>query len=514
VAHLARSLLGALARMKSTLALVLLVSACTTDIVMSESSLIDDYIESLPYLPVEDAQIVEGSRSSDTREGDYQCSTQNLQETRQYDRIVAYAANSDSLYPGGIVSADSVLSGLFTQIVLPRAPATISVSLENLGGSKTAVIENPSLSAYRDALAGILDAEITGATPANLYSEIEEVHTQTQLDMALGIQASWGLGVASLRTSFDWSQQSVRSRFLVRYTQAYYTVDLDAPGAPSELFAPTVRLADVQGKMDETRPPVYVSSVTYGRMVVFTFESEYSSEEMSAALGFAYSGGVDVSGDVSVTYKDIISKSRITAFILGGDAGSAAHTIDSYEALIAFIKEGGNYSRQSPGAPIAYKLSYLKDNSPARMSFTTDYTVKECVRVSQKIRVRLNSIVVESAGGDAGSDLEIYGRLWAEGVNTATLFDKNSDNWVRIREGTQFGSAGSPIGEAIIDVAPRGGEVIRLRGDLKESDTFFNDNLGNETVLNPFETGWRKDVSMMFTGSGARVRVDFSLAPI
>ena len=122
------------------------------------------------------------------------------------------------------------------------------------------------------------------------------------------------------------------------------------PAAPSALFAPTVLLGDVKAKMDETRPPVYVSSVTYGRMVVFTFESEYSAEEMGAALDFAYSGGVDVSGDVSVTYKDIISNSKITAFILGGDAGSAVRTIDSYEALISFIKEGGNYSRQSPGA--------------------------------------------------------------------------------------------------------------------------------------------------------------------
>src|SRR6201999_426721 len=104
---------------------------------------------------------------------------------------------------------------------------------------------------------------------------------------------------------------------------------------------------------------------------------------MGAALDFAYNGGADVSGNVSVSYKDIISNSKITAFILGGDAGTAAQAIDSYDSLIAFIKAGGNYSRQSPGAPIAYKLSYLKDNSPARMSFTTDYTVRDCARVAQ-----------------------------------------------------------------------------------------------------------------------------------
>src|SRR4029079_6891215 len=117
-----------------------------------------------PYLPVDPAAVVEGPPSEPAPEGDYSCTTQNLREPRQYDRVVAYAANSDSMYPGAIIGADSVLTGLFTQVVLPRAPETISVSLENLGGTKHAVIADPSLSSYRDALSSILDAEITGST--------------------------------------------------------------------------------------------------------------------------------------------------------------------------------------------------------------------------------------------------------------------------------------------------------------------------------------------------------------
>src|SRR5262249_62422183 len=109
-----------------------------------------------------------------------------------------------------------------------------------------------------------------------------------------------------------------------------------------DMFAPSVGLADVQEKIDADHPSVYVSSVTYGRMVVFTFESEYSAQELGAALDFAYSGGVDVSGDVSVTYKDIISKSKVTAFILGGSGGEAGRTIDSCDALIDVINEGGD----------------------------------------------------------------------------------------------------------------------------------------------------------------------------
>jgi thiol-activated cytolysin len=246
-------------------------------------------------------------------------------------------------------------------------------------------------------------------------------------------------------------------------------------------------------------------------VVLFTFESQYSAQEMSAALDFAYSGGVDVSGDVSVTYKDIISQSKITAFILGGDAGSAAQTIDSYDALINFIKTGGNYSRQSPGAPIAYKLSYLKDNSPARMSFTTDYDVKDCTRVAQEVQVTLDSIAVDQASDGIGdSTLEVYGQITAQGSNTQTLFNKTGDSHVNIGQGQSFNVGATTV----ISVVPRAGQSIRLHARLFDQDTFSDDALGDETVDNLFETGWRKTVTVTLTSGSGRVRANFTLAPI
>ncbi|MEZ4400797.1 MAG: thiol-activated cytolysin family protein [Kofleriaceae bacterium] len=481
---------------------------------IDQANAIDAYIRGLAFLPADSPGIAEGPSSAPAREGDYQCVRQNLQETRQFDRIVAYAANSDSMWPGAIVAGESVYAGLFAQVGFERKPLTISIGLENLAGSKSAVLEHPSLSSYRNALAGILDSELDGATPANIYSEIEEVHSDEQLALALGAEVSWLGSAGRISASFDWSSQQTRSRYLVKYTQAYYTVDLDAPARPSDFFSDAVTLADVEARLPDGNPPLYVSSVTYGRMVVFTFESEYSAEEMQAALDFAYSGGVDVSGDVSVTYKDIISKSKISAFILGGSGAEAARTIDSYDALIDFIKAGGDYSKDSPGAPIAYKLSYLADNSPGRISLTTDYEVKNCERVSQKVKVTLKSIRVESDGGDAGNDLELYGRITAEGDSASTLFDKGTGNYVTIAEG-QTWPQGTFISEAILNVRPQGGNAIKFSLDLWDYDPIgANDSMGREVVLAAFEAGWRRDVTAILTGDGARVVVTFGLQPI
>jgi thiol-activated cytolysin len=490
-----------------------MAAGCAGDVGTStgpNAGAIDQYIEGLPLLPVDPPAMVQGTASAQVHDGDYQCSTQHLQETRDYDQIVAFAANSDSLWPGALVSADSVLTGLFTQIVMPRSQGTISVSLQNIAGTKQATIKAPSLASYRDALSGILDSDITGSTPADISSEIEQVHSQEQLNIALGVKASWGLGIASLKTSFNFSDNQTRSRYLVKYMQTYYTVDFDAPRSPSAVLDASVSLADVQGHMDETRPPAYVSSITYGRMVVFTFESSYSDQEMGAALDFAYSGGADVSGNVSVTYKDILSKSKITAFILGGDAGTAVQAIDSYDNLIAFIKAGGNYSKDSPGAPIAYKLNYLKDNSPARMSETTNYDVKTCDRVSQQVQITLSDIAVDKAN-DASGNIQLYGDISVEGTSSVPVWHKDSSNYVEIHEGTTYGQG---LATVIVNVSPTAGSTIKLKAHLYDKDTFFDDDLGSEITIDPFEAGWRNNSAVILTGSGTQVKVNFTLAPI
>ncbi|HTM21016.1 MAG TPA: thiol-activated cytolysin family protein, partial [Kofleriaceae bacterium] len=294
-----------------------------------------------------------------------------------------------------------------------------------------------------------------------------------------------------------------------------YTVDVDQPGAPSDFLGDGVTLDQVSERMQPGDPPLYVSSITYGRMIVFTFESDYSAQELAAALSFVYEGGADVSGNVSVTYQDIVSSAKITAYILGGSGGQAAQAVDSYDALMDLIHSGGDYSRQSPGAPIAYKLAYLADNSPGRISLTEDYQVHDCVRVGQRIKISLLGIECEDDGGDAGDDLEVYGQVWAGSSQDAVLLlDKIDLDQVVIGNGQTWPQQ-APASEAVLEVSPQAGESITLGAELWDYDpTSADDWLGTEVAEAPFETGWRRDLAVLLTGSSARLRVMFRLEPI
>src|SRR5688572_17427018 len=137
----------------------------------TRASEIDALVQAIDPLPSEPSSIEEGPAGAPTEEGDYRCVTRPISETRQHEELVAFSANSESMWPGALVRGDSVYSGLFTQIVRPRAPATISVSLENISGHRSAEMTSPSLSAFREAVAGIVEQEVTGATPANIFAQ-------------------------------------------------------------------------------------------------------------------------------------------------------------------------------------------------------------------------------------------------------------------------------------------------------------------------------------------------------
>ena len=97
---------------------------CAADLSAPPADSIDDYIRSLPYLPADEPLVEQSGIGAAASEGDYSCTSENLSETRQYDRIVAYGANTESLWPGALVGGDSVYTGLFSQMVFDRRPVT------------------------------------------------------------------------------------------------------------------------------------------------------------------------------------------------------------------------------------------------------------------------------------------------------------------------------------------------------------------------------------------------------
>jgi thiol-activated cytolysin len=497
---------------------VAVLGACTEPEISVEDSdnPIDQLFAGLGTLPVEPAKRDVGTPSAPVDDGDYQCVTTPIDEVRHHDQLLGQLAVGDVLWPGSLVRGDTVYSGQLTPLVFERAPLRFSISLESLGsGARSATLPEPSLSSYRDAIGRILDQQLTGSTPARISAEVEEIESEEQLAVALGTSVSAPL-FGSVKASFDFDDSTKRSRYLVKFFQLYYTVDVDPPSLPHQFFGPSVRADDVAAVVGAENPPVYVSSIGYGRQVVFSFESELSKKELQGALSFVYQGGVDVSGNVSLTHREVLSHTKTTAFILGGDGGGAVvASIGSLEELRRFISEGGNYSKDSPGAAIAYKLSYVRDHTPVKLSYASAYSRRECSRITQKVHVVFESVFVDSAGSDSGGDLEIFGSVFVRGTEPNRQLASWAENqYIQVRQGQSFPTNGI-IGEAIIAVQPQPGNAVRFETTLLENDTLANDSFGDQVPdAAPFEAGWRRQLTLHRSSGSQQISLRMSLTPV
>ena len=349
---------------------------------IDHSDEVDQWILSLGHLqidPIEAAHEIDCdpmtmSCPNPWSDGDHTCNLQYYEETEQFDTFLALQPDSPALWPGAILRGGDAGQGTLSLVGLERAPATFSLSLENLEAAPLATMDSPSLSAFRAARNEILASGLHGSTPAQISYEISQVSTRSELSIHIGASVDWA-GVLDFDAMFGFDDGQYQNRYLFDFTQAYYTVDLDTPSRPSDVFQDSVSVDDLKTYVGVDDPPMYVQSVVYGRRVLFAIESDHSLQDIVAAMDAAISGIVNLEGDVDAT--DTIESSKITAGILGGDGEAAAKTIEGIDELVDYIETGGNYSADSPGAPIAYRLAYL-DNATGKLSLTAQYSQTVC----------------------------------------------------------------------------------------------------------------------------------------
>jgi thiol-activated cytolysin len=304
----------------------------------------------------------------------YECTEQQFEVAAKFDENIALNPTSDILWPGAIVDGASLKDGTYIPILANRAPLTISVSLHNLD-EVSATVADPKLSTMREALADLLTQEVPGATEARVTFEITDVYSESQLDIALGV--TYNSGLASVRNQFDFSNTEILSRTVVKFLQVYYTVDIDLPQRPSELFAPSVTWASLDGQIPSNVAPTYISTISFGRMALFTVESTYSSTQVHEALEASFAA-FNTSTSLDVKHAQVLAQSSIKAMIIGGSGAQAVLAVNGFDGLKEYMTTGGNYNKDTAAAPLAYKLRYLSDNAAAEVVKAQSYVVRTC----------------------------------------------------------------------------------------------------------------------------------------
>jgi thiol-activated cytolysin len=427
---------------------------------------------------------------SKEREGqNNECVVKKYKMAPGFNEMILLDPTSDVIYPGAMLKGESIPTGEYIGITGGRAPITLSVSLENLNGKPSAVIENPNINTVREGVKDMLQQGVTGSASAKVNFTTEEVYSEEHLNIALG--ASYTKGKNSVSGSFNFSSSEKKYRYVIKYLQVYYTIDLAIEDTedPGKLFTSTPNL--------DATSPVIVSSVKYGRMLLYTVETNSEFTDTQAAFNAAFSGG-EVNGQGE--YQSFWNSSTVKALVIGGSSADAAQVVTGPEGVYNYITQGGEYSADSPGAPLGYTLRYIRKGFPvANVVLSSEYNIRTCYEAYQKFGIQLYGLnLVKNNGGS----IRLHGNMQAQiyqggSVKGSVSYTRTRNNYIIPEEGVFWPIPTVETKEVELYKPDLENDYIFLSAEFTEDDSIGADDYLGKTekkiLLKDVQTGKDKD---------------------
>ncbi len=302
-----------------------------------------------------------------------------------------------NIYPGAILKGQSI-KGVFSPQMLTGIsnnirPITISTSMP-VSGSAVARTSLPrpisQAALYNAALTDLENTNPGEVGAASLIVEMDTFRVYEELKTMYGFNKGLDAFLINTNTTQQGENHLIASAsaIKIKFFQHNFTIDMDVPKNNNELFDPTgLDIPAITG--GET--PVYVKSVTYGRMGIMVIESNYSSTKLYNAvykqLGIL-KNLIGIGTALTNEEKDIINSATIKVKYTGiGTDTSPAVAVAGLNGFIQVLSANTTYSKASPGVPIAFQLAYLNSgNGLVEAPFQINYGPfeKPYVRIEYK----------------------------------------------------------------------------------------------------------------------------------
>lgn len=135
----------------------------------------------------------------------------------------------------------------------------------------------------------------------------------------MGIDYSWLVG--SVGAKYNNSRSFGEKSVYIFFAQEYFTVSVPNPSSPADFFGKNTKVDDVKSLTMPDNPIAFVSSVTYGRLLIakMTTKENVNYQELKLSVDIGLAGG-----NLNLSQKKTLENSEFTVAILGGDARQAA----------------------------------------------------------------------------------------------------------------------------------------------------------------------------------------------
>ena len=275
-------------------------------------------------------------------------------------------------YPGALLLGNASLSEGDPQLL--KAPRNdINLSLHGIGiktGADPGKMVNPTKSSDVTKAINEIKANWDGKdVPAEMDMSITQASSDMQVAAALGLEAG---AVKKLKVDYSQAYKTSSKNYVMNFKQVYYSVSADMPDKAGKLFSTDADADYILTKINNENPPVMVSNVDYGRMIMINIVSKYSENKIKAALQAAAATN---KAQLSAEYKSVLDDASFKYIVYGGSsekAGALVSTKD-YGKLLEVINSESKFTDKTCAAPISYTARFLKDGRIASSNIATDY---------------------------------------------------------------------------------------------------------------------------------------------
>ncbi|KAK9723254.1 hypothetical protein K7432_002103 [Basidiobolus ranarum] len=461
-----------------------------------DRGLINDYFAKLPewnkFSNVQSSSTVKGDvKNQEATSGtvQYDCSIQDVTLTDTPKELVTFGTGSDAFWLGSLLQGKGYIDGVggFKPLsIWDRNDQKITIDF--LNGKSASTICMPDSGSVRDATAKLVaQAKSTNYKPgANIHYKTVEVNSAESAALNLGFGAKYLTFQA--KTTLDVQRNYTENTIAAYFVERAYTVDVAMPKTPADFFNNQFTMKDLEdqirfGRLGPDNLPVYVSSISYGRVLLYSLTSSASASDIRATIQASYNGlklGVDTNLDIK--HQKLLSESKISVAVIGGNRDAAIDLIRNGN-LNSFF---GFESSLETFVPISYTLRNVADGSLASVSETTKYTTKAChpVRRGYKWTFKIISLVMSDPSEPGRDDTA---EAWGDIVlNGQYIWSVKKSRYQSIKVGQKVNFAKPPKATVITELSEDIEPPFSLYFNFIDDDTWnggFDDSIvhGNFT---------------------------------
>ena len=313
------------------------------------------------------------------------CTTKTYDIKSNPEKILLHGIDASHSWPGAILQGGLYRDGTLRSLNVAgehREPVTVVIRnvYNNSGQSSSRTVTNPSLSTITDAVNELIIDGYNDNLPlgGSVTLSIEETKDASRSLLKGRLSARYGTVKGSLSASVDNSQS--HNSIMINLTQNLFDVVLQEPASKEAWFNDAFfqeALAEkiVNGEISETNPPVYVSKVTYGRILNYTMSSTASSSELRTIAKLSQNTLVaSASLELSTNQQKVQESINTTVAQLGGNATSAIAAAHNGDWGAYFAED----LSLTAAVPISFEFKNLNDNSPAGSTEITEVQEEIC----------------------------------------------------------------------------------------------------------------------------------------